>query len=493
MSAPAIRVEDLGKRYWLGATRRPAARCCPSSWRTRCAALRRAGRGDGATATHGAVLGAARRLARDRAGRGRRPDRAERRRQEHAAQAPGADHAADGGPHRAARPRRDAARGRDRLPPRAHRARERLPQRRDPRAAAARRSRAASTRSSSSPASSSSSTRRSSATRAACTCASASRSPRTSTPEILLVDEVLARRRRRVPAQVHEQDPRAHRRGRAHDRLRQPQPRLGRAAVRPRVPDRARRRRRGGTRVQGRRRLSQQRRSGRARRIARDPGGRTAGRASARRGSAARGCSDRRTASRRARCCSTSRSSSRRRSRCTETIEDAVLEVGITTVDGLRLVTSMSTDGGRPTVRLEPGRHELRAVLEPELLPGRVRARHRRPRARSARRSTSSSACCSSTSAPATATRRRTCGACAATCGRTRAGSISPRRPPGGSTREAADAWAPAAQRPVRRAELLPHVVPVARAAQARMASRRAQLGRATRARSTTTTARTSR
>jgi lipopolysaccharide transport system ATP-binding protein len=54
----------------------------------------------------------------------------------------------------------------------------------------------------------------------------------------------------------------------------------------------------------------------------------------------------------------------------TETIENAVLEVGVTTVDGVRIVTSMSTDGGRPAVRLEPGRHELRAVLEPELLPG---------------------------------------------------------------------------------------------------------------------------
>jgi lipopolysaccharide transport system ATP-binding protein len=54
----------------------------------------------------------------------------------------------------------------------------------------------------------------------------------------------------------------------------------------------------------------------------------------------------------------------------TEPIEHAVLEVGITTVDGLRIVTSMSTDGGRPAMRLAAGRHELRAVLEPELLPG---------------------------------------------------------------------------------------------------------------------------
>jgi lipopolysaccharide transport system ATP-binding protein len=54
----------------------------------------------------------------------------------------------------------------------------------------------------------------------------------------------------------------------------------------------------------------------------------------------------------------------------TETIERAVLEVGINAPDGIRIVTSMSTDGGRPAVRLEPGHHELRAVLEPELLPG---------------------------------------------------------------------------------------------------------------------------
>ncbi len=53
-----------------------------------------------------------------------------------------------------------------------------------------------------------------------------------------------------------------------------------------------------------------------------------------------------------------------------ETIERAVLEIGINTVDGLRIVTSMSTDGGRTPMRLEPGRHGLRAELDPELLPG---------------------------------------------------------------------------------------------------------------------------
>ena len=58
-----------------------------------------------------------------------------------------------------------------------------------------------------------------------------------------------------------------------------------------------------------------------------------------------------------------------------------------------------------------------------------------------------------------------------------------------GRTREAAHARAPAAQRPVRRAELLPRVVPVARAAQARLAGGRAQLGRRPRTRRASTTA----
>jgi homopolymeric O-antigen transport system ATP-binding protein len=54
----------------------------------------------------------------------------------------------------------------------------------------------------------------------------------------------------------------------------------------------------------------------------------------------------------------------------TETIQESLLEVGISTVDGLRIVTVFNTDGGRAPIRLEPGRHELRAELEPELLPG---------------------------------------------------------------------------------------------------------------------------
>jgi hypothetical protein len=54
----------------------------------------------------------------------------------------------------------------------------------------------------------------------------------------------------------------------------------------------------------------------------------------------------------------------------TETIEEAILEVGIAAIDGLRLVTAFNTDGGREPVRLEPGVHELRAELAPALLPG---------------------------------------------------------------------------------------------------------------------------
>jgi lipopolysaccharide transport system ATP-binding protein len=54
----------------------------------------------------------------------------------------------------------------------------------------------------------------------------------------------------------------------------------------------------------------------------------------------------------------------------TQPIQEAVLEVGISTVDGQRLVTSFNTDGGRPAMPLEPGVHELRAELEPALLPG---------------------------------------------------------------------------------------------------------------------------
>jgi homopolymeric O-antigen transport system ATP-binding protein len=54
----------------------------------------------------------------------------------------------------------------------------------------------------------------------------------------------------------------------------------------------------------------------------------------------------------------------------TETIQEAVFEVGIGAIDGVRILTAFSSDGGGEPVRLEPGVHELRAELEPELLPG---------------------------------------------------------------------------------------------------------------------------
>ena len=53
-----------------------------------------------------------------------------------------------------------------------------------------------------------------------------------------------------------------------------------------------------------------------------------------------------------------------------QTIEEAVLEIGISTVDGLRILTAFSTDGAGAPMRLEPGFHELRAELDPSLLPG---------------------------------------------------------------------------------------------------------------------------
>jgi len=53
-----------------------------------------------------------------------------------------------------------------------------------------------------------------------------------------------------------------------------------------------------------------------------------------------------------------------------ETIEEGVFEVGITAADGLRIVTALSTDGGGEPFRLEPGFHELRAELALRLLPG---------------------------------------------------------------------------------------------------------------------------
>ena len=75
------------------------------------------------------------RLARGRARRGGRARRPQRLRQVDAAAPDRRDHQADRGPRRGRRPGRLAARARRRLPPRLHRPRERLPQRRDLRAA----------------------------------------------------------------------------------------------------------------------------------------------------------------------------------------------------------------------------------------------------------------------------------------------------------------------------------------------------------------------
>ena len=80
------------------------------------------------------------------------------------------------------RPDLGAARARRRVPPRAERSGERVPQRRHPRAVEEGDQRPASTTSSSSPGSRSSSTRRSRTTRRACSCGSASPSPPTSSP-----------------------------------------------------------------------------------------------------------------------------------------------------------------------------------------------------------------------------------------------------------------------------------------------------------------------
>ena len=129
MSSAVIRVERLGKQYRIGHARGPrtlredlvdlVASAVPPS------RPRRRGRGHG--------LGAARRVARGTARRGRGHHRRKRGRQEHPAQDPVAHLRADRRLGRDRGPGRLAARGRHRLPFRAHRARERLHERRHPR------------------------------------------------------------------------------------------------------------------------------------------------------------------------------------------------------------------------------------------------------------------------------------------------------------------------------------------------------------------------
>ena len=137
-------------------------------------------------------LGAARRLARGRAGRLDRVRRPKRLGQDDAPAADRGHLRADDGPPRGGRLGRLAARARRGLPPRFHRPREHLPQRLDLRAQAALRRRSGSTRSSRSRSSSGSSTFPCGRTRRGCTCGSASRSPCTCDADILLLDEVFA-------------------------------------------------------------------------------------------------------------------------------------------------------------------------------------------------------------------------------------------------------------------------------------------------------------
>ena len=243
-----------------------------------------------------------------------------------------------------------AARGRHRLPPRADRPREHLPQRRDPRHAPRARSTASSTRSSSSPASSSSSTRRSSATRAACTCAWPSRSPRTSTPRSCSS----TRCSRSATPTFQRKCLGKMRRGRAQQGrtvLFVSHNLAGPAAVRPgrpgstaaSSPPTARRRR--GRRLPAR---GVDPPAGRRREIRPDaPRAARAGDASGASAARRRRRADRLPPARSAAC-------PRSRARGRNAIEEAVLEVGISTVDGQRIVTAFNTDGGRPSSALGP-------------------------------------------------------------------------------------------------------------------------------------------
>jgi lipopolysaccharide transport system ATP-binding protein len=51
-------------------------------------------------------------------------------------------------------------------------------------------------------------------------------------------------------------------------------------------------------------------------------------------------------------------------------IRAAAIEVGIASLDGIRVTTSFSTDGDRPPFGLEPGESRISVELEPFLLPG---------------------------------------------------------------------------------------------------------------------------
>jgi len=53
-----------------------------------------------------------------------------------------------------------------------------------------------------------------------------------------------------------------------------------------------------------------------------------------------------------------------------EAVHDGVLELGLSTADGARVVTVQNVDGDRPLLDLQPGSHEVRARIEVTLLPG---------------------------------------------------------------------------------------------------------------------------
>jgi lipopolysaccharide transport system ATP-binding protein len=53
-----------------------------------------------------------------------------------------------------------------------------------------------------------------------------------------------------------------------------------------------------------------------------------------------------------------------------ETIPDAVIEFGLSTPDAIRVASMHNIDEGRPTARLEPGLHEIRADVDVALIPG---------------------------------------------------------------------------------------------------------------------------
>jgi lipopolysaccharide transport system ATP-binding protein len=53
-----------------------------------------------------------------------------------------------------------------------------------------------------------------------------------------------------------------------------------------------------------------------------------------------------------------------------ETIPDAVVEFGLSTSDAVRVISLHNIDEGRPSARLEPGFHEIRAEIDIGLVPG---------------------------------------------------------------------------------------------------------------------------